>query len=73
MARSHHRPKKHHPQQHAVSAKAKRKGMPVFTVFGAVFGMLLGYLVGSVVGLFIGLIGGIAIGYFVGNSIDSRK
>jgi len=75
MARSHHRPKKHHPQQHhAVSAKTKRKGMPVITIFGAAFGMLLGYLIaGNLIAVFIGLIAGGAIGYFIANSIDSSK
>lgn len=75
MARSHHRPKKHHQQQHAVSAKTRKKGVTVITIFIAVFGLLMGYLVGGgdVVYIVLGLLGGVLVGYIVGRSVDNAK
>jgi len=79
MARSHHRPKKHHHQpHHAVSAKTKRKGTTALTILLAVFGLLIGYLAGGgnlifmIVGLLVGAIAGWFVSIAIGNSDTKR-
>ena len=72
MARSHHRHKRHHPQQqHALSSKPKRKAAPVFIIFLGVFGLGLGYFAGGTISaLIIGAIIGGIIGYLIGHNLD---
>ena len=72
MARSHHRHKKHHPQQPRVgSSKPKRKAAPVFAIFLGVFGLGIGYFAaGTIPALIIGAIIGSVIGYLIGYNLD---
>ena len=72
MARSHHRHKKHHPQQpRAVSSRPKRKAAPVFAIFLGVFGLGIGYFAaGTIPALIIGAVIGVVIGYLIGHNLD---
>jgi len=71
MARSHHRHKKHHPQQpRAVSPKPKRKAAPVFAIFLGVFGLGIGYFAAGIPALIAGAVLGAVIGYVIGHNLD---
>jgi len=75
MARSHHRPKKHHPQQphHTSTAKTRSKATSVFLILFSVFGAGIGYFAGeSILALIIGLVVGSTLGYLIGRSLDKQ-
>jgi hypothetical protein len=75
MARSHHRPKKHHPQQqqHAGTSKPRKKAAPVISIFLGVFGLAIGYFAAgefNIIALVAGAAIGALAGYLIGNNID---
>jgi len=77
MARSHHRPKKHHPQQqHPASARARKKAAPVISIFIGFFGLAIAYFAAggpNIAALIAGAVIGAVAGYLIGNSIDKAS
>ena len=76
MARSHHRPKKHHPQQqHATARKQPRKAAPIMSVFIGLFGLGMGYFASGLTpsALIIGAILGGLVGYLIGHGMDKAS